>query len=363
MTHLKMMDQKKILVVDDEPIGRQLLQAVLLPEGYDVEVAENGMDAIAKMRSFLPDLVLLDVMMPGMDGYETMRKVKVDTSISHIPVIYITALDDRDSRIRGLESGANDYIAKPFDRIEILTKIKNLISKSVVEKPAVEIAPTVDKSIDNQVLNKIAAEIYNIEEHKKTFTGNINISSIGSLMTTLISGWHAKNNTTEVNCFFGPVNVNDLSGIGNILISNWLNKFLTEIPSHPSDICNYINKKIQSSELLSGDNKLWWILVFVSQPEGKWLVSGINQVLFSGKPLNSIAQITTTGNSIKLNIDSEFVINKGSACYFFHSDITKKVIEPEIINSIQQSASLDFAHEFLTGKTKSTCSFALQIVF
>lgn len=121
------MEQKsKILIVDDEPIGRQLLEAVLYTEGFELLFAENGMQALDITINDLPDLILMDVMMPEMDGFEVCKKIRKHEKAQKIPIILITALDDRDSRIRGLDAGADDYISKPFDRVEILAKVKNI---------------------------------------------------------------------------------------------------------------------------------------------------------------------------------------------------------------------------------------------
>src|SRR5512147_618315 len=119
------MDQKPvILIVDDEPIGRQLLEAILFSEGYKLLFAEDGEMALEKVIENKPTVVLCDVMMPKMDGFEVCRRIRKDESIAHIPIFLITALDDRDSRIKGIDAGADDYISKPLDRIEILAKVR-----------------------------------------------------------------------------------------------------------------------------------------------------------------------------------------------------------------------------------------------
>ncbi|NJK86667.1 MAG: response regulator [Bacteroidales bacterium] len=122
------MNQKpKILIADDEPIGRQLLQAILMPMDYNLIFAEDGGKALKLAIQETPDLVLLDIMMPELNGYEVCQKIRNDQNVSRVPVLMITALDDRDSRIKGLEAGANDYISKPYDRNEIIAKIKNFL--------------------------------------------------------------------------------------------------------------------------------------------------------------------------------------------------------------------------------------------
>jgi len=117
----------RILCVDDEPFNLSLLEAVLLPRGYDVVLASNGLEALEKLRTEHIDLCLLDVMMPGMDGFETCRRIKSDEAHRNIPVIMITASADQKNRIRGIESGAEDFISKPFDAAEVLARIKMLL--------------------------------------------------------------------------------------------------------------------------------------------------------------------------------------------------------------------------------------------
>lgn len=117
----------KILIVDDEPKNIKLIVAILKNYGYSFETAENGLEALEKTEKFSPDLILLDVMMPEMDGYEACRRLKENPETQHIPVVIVTSLADRESRIKGLESGANDFLTKPVDSTEITLRTKNLL--------------------------------------------------------------------------------------------------------------------------------------------------------------------------------------------------------------------------------------------
>ena len=112
-----------ILIVDDEPGGRYTLESILEEQGYQIEMAESGMDAIEKAHQLLPDVILLDVMMPGMDGFEVCQRIRKDPILAEIPIIMLTALDDRKSFLHGLESGADDYITKPYDRYELRARL------------------------------------------------------------------------------------------------------------------------------------------------------------------------------------------------------------------------------------------------
>jgi putative two-component system response regulator len=112
-----------VLIVDDEYVGRETLQSVLEGEGYRLEMAENGWQAIEKAKALLPDVILLDVMMPGMTGFEVCQRIRNDPQVAEIPIIILTALDDRESLLNSLKAGADDFISKPFDRYELRARL------------------------------------------------------------------------------------------------------------------------------------------------------------------------------------------------------------------------------------------------
>ncbi|WP_295704742.1 PleD family two-component system response regulator [uncultured Brevundimonas sp.] len=116
----------RILVVDDLDTNVRLLEAKLTLEYYDVLTCGDGMSALAIAAEDQPDLILLDVMMPGMDGFETCRRLKADASTRHIPVVLVTALDGRDDRLKGLEAGADDFVTKPLDDVILFARVKSL---------------------------------------------------------------------------------------------------------------------------------------------------------------------------------------------------------------------------------------------
>ena len=166
-----MSHKSTILIVDDEPIGRQLIDAILYKEGYNLEFAENGKEAFEKAKALNPDLILLDVMMPEVDGFEVCQMLRADKNMVNVPIILVTALDDIDSRIRGLEAGADDYISKPFDRLELLARIKIItrLNKYRKNDNNKEGHDNDDISMPTaELLNTIASEINNIN-------GDINV--------------------------------------------------------------------------------------------------------------------------------------------------------------------------------------------
>ncbi len=149
--------QPKILVVDDTPKNIKLLEAVLVPRGYAVVAAENGSEALAKVVSERPDLVLLDVVMPGMDGYEVCRRLRDDPATHLLPVVMITASEERE-RLKALEAGADDFIPKPFNQQELLARVKSLVRikqyYDTIQSQAAELAEW-NRSLETRVRQQV----------------------------------------------------------------------------------------------------------------------------------------------------------------------------------------------------------------
>lgn len=115
-----------VLIVDDDPTARETLVAILEGEGYDLQQAKDGVQALQMLKQLQPDLILLDVMMPAMDGFEVCRRIRATPSLAEVPIILLTALDDRDSLLRGIESGADDFLSKPPDRRELVARVRTI---------------------------------------------------------------------------------------------------------------------------------------------------------------------------------------------------------------------------------------------
>ena len=120
------MPVKTILIVDDSPTERHVLSELLMRNGYQILTAENGEEGVEKTRELQPDLVLMDVVMPGLNGYQATRTLTRDEATKHIPVIVCTSKGQETDRIWGLRQGALDYIVKPVDAQDLLTKIAAL---------------------------------------------------------------------------------------------------------------------------------------------------------------------------------------------------------------------------------------------
>ena len=120
----------KVLVVDDEARTLRLMEAMLVPADYLVILVQDGTEAITKAMLSSPDVILLDVMMPGMDGFEVASKLRANKQTKDIPIVMVTALGEVKDRVRALESGADDFLTKPVDEKELLTRVKTLVEKS-----------------------------------------------------------------------------------------------------------------------------------------------------------------------------------------------------------------------------------------
>jgi putative two-component system response regulator len=122
-----MKDKPVILVVDDLPENIELLEAHLVPLGYEIVKATNGEEALEKLSGIQIDLMLLDVVMPGMDGFEVTRRVRQDKTHPLLPIILITALRETEDRVKGIDAGCDDFISKPVDRMELLARVRSLL--------------------------------------------------------------------------------------------------------------------------------------------------------------------------------------------------------------------------------------------
>jgi DNA-binding response OmpR family regulator len=131
---MRMPKSPRILIVDDTPFNLDILSRLLIKKQFDVLIAENGEMALSIVKQKKPHLILLDIMMPGMDGFETCQRLKADSQTEDIPVIFISALTDSLDKVKGLELGAVDYITKPFQRKEVLARINTHLKLNMLQK-------------------------------------------------------------------------------------------------------------------------------------------------------------------------------------------------------------------------------------
>jgi PAS domain S-box-containing protein len=141
-----------ILVVDDLTQNNELLEAYLVPQGYEVIKAVSGEDALKKLADNQIDLILLDVMMPGMDGFEVTRRIRQDPKTRLMPIILVTALKETEDRIKGIKAGCDDYISKPFDKMELLARVQSLLKVKAYN----DLMTNYRKELESEVINMTA---------------------------------------------------------------------------------------------------------------------------------------------------------------------------------------------------------------
>ena len=136
------MFKKKILIIDDSELMVKIITDILVEAGYQVISAPDGFKGIQKVREEKPDLVVLDVVMPGMSGFELCKTLRDDESNNLMPIIMLTSQDNEDDKLTGLELGADDYITKPFNSRELLSRVKNTLKR--IDNKIVEIYTSED---------------------------------------------------------------------------------------------------------------------------------------------------------------------------------------------------------------------------
>jgi len=146
-----MSDPARILVVDDTPHNVKLLADILGSRGYAVSTAASGKEALAKIASELPDLVLLDVVMPEMSGYEACRAIRNDPNTARLPVVMVTALDPGEERVKGIEAGADDFLTKPINQPELLARVRSLLRVKQLWDELRELNRTLEERVQTQV--------------------------------------------------------------------------------------------------------------------------------------------------------------------------------------------------------------------
>lgn len=182
-----------ILVVDDIPANVKLLEAKLTGEYYDVVTAADGYEALEKIKEHKPDLVLLDVMMPGIDGFEVCAEIKNDIEVSHIPVVMVTALSEISDRIKGLEAGADDFITKPINDTALFARVKSLIRIKVL--------------LDElRLRDKTGKDVGVLGEEENSFTADVSGASVVLIEDDMVQ---SRNITERLNKYYNVQHFSD----------------------------------------------------------------------------------------------------------------------------------------------------------
>jgi class 3 adenylate cyclase/CheY-like chemotaxis protein len=156
---------QRILVVDDMPVNVKLLADLLTVKGYTVVTAASGAEALVKVEKEQPGLVLLDVMMPGMSGYDVCRKIRENPATAMLPVVMVTALDPAQERVKGIEAGADDFLTKPINQPELLARVKSLLRIKLLHDELAEWSRNLEQRVEQQL-----AQLDRLERLKRFFS-------------------------------------------------------------------------------------------------------------------------------------------------------------------------------------------------
>jgi pilus assembly protein CpaF len=174
-------DQIKILVVDDEPVNVEVVQSLLASEQYQTFSAQGGEDALALIAADKPDLVLLDVMMPDLDGFEVCRRLKSASETLFMPVVLVTALSEREDRVKGIRVGADDFLSKPVDKQELTTRVKSLLRIKFLHDALEASNGRLNQMLATRTeqLQQATAELQRLMEEKAHYSSQLTPTPVG----------------------------------------------------------------------------------------------------------------------------------------------------------------------------------------
>ncbi|MDR1657208.1 MAG: response regulator [Deltaproteobacteria bacterium] len=157
----------KVMVVDDEILNLKLIQAMLKPQGYEVILAKDGQECLDKARENPPDLILLDIMMPGMDGFKVVDRLKAEEKFALVPIVMVTALQDVNDRVKALEVGADDFLSKPVDRLELQARVRSLLKVKAYNDHMVNYRQELEMEVQRRTLEIEQANLLLAKAHEK----------------------------------------------------------------------------------------------------------------------------------------------------------------------------------------------------
>jgi DNA-binding response OmpR family regulator len=260
-----MESRNTILVVDDDLVGRQVLEAFLLRENYRLLFAEDGKQAIDMAEENDPDMILLDIMMPKLDGFDVCQHMRKNPALKNTPIIMVTALDDRESKVKGLEAGADDFITKPIDRTEVVARIRNLLllKNKLAESEASKIDQQVKHGIGTVEIIKKYNQIYLTGKEEDR---NLGMHTINVEKNKNFSFFTRKNNDT----LYGTIVKSHVPDFGFLLAGNLCKRAEVLYEKHPEIsssevldklLTNYEDLK-ENAELISIESKVLEIIAF-----------------------------------------------------------------------------------------------------
>jgi two-component system sensor histidine kinase/response regulator len=191
-------NQKMILIVDDTPRNLQLLAEILYGEGYEIGVADNGQAALDYLAEIKPDIILLDIMMPGIDGYETCHRIKDNPAWADIPIIFLSAKAEKESIVKGFRLGAADYVTKPFNATELIARVKTHLELKAKREELANMNIKLEHLVDQrtaqlQIANK---KLNELDQTKSYFIGLVS-HELNTPLTGILGGATIIQQTTK----------------------------------------------------------------------------------------------------------------------------------------------------------------------
>jgi two-component system, sensor histidine kinase and response regulator len=348
-----MSDSKKakILVVDDEENILKAVSYILDKEGYSVETAADGDEALRMVNKFGPDLVLLDIMMPKKNGFEVCGAIKENKKTQFIQVVILTALKQKEERIKGIEAGADDFLSKPLDQRELFTRIKSLLRIKFL----------------SDELKESYKKLQDLEEYKANLTGMIvhdmkNILMSSETYLNILSGDTSRFSEMQKE-YIETARVNNkdlLSIILNLLDISMIEEGKLKINYEKTDLGEIINRSIKTQKVLAKQN-------------GRIIRMEMNlpreAVLYADKGLVERVTVNLVNNAIKYsNGNNEIVVragqDAGANCVEVRVESSGRYIPPEhhkkIFEKFSRSEALGANHKFSKGLGLTFCKMVIE---
>jgi adenylate cyclase len=258
------MDGKKILAVDDNADNRELLRVYLHLAGYQVTTARSGEEALQKVKREPPDLILLDVVMPGLDGYQVCAKLKEDKATQFIPIVMITALQEQEDRVKGIEAGADDFLSKPFDEHELMARVKSLLRIKGLHDEVEQKNELLFKIMNRYVTEEVLALILEAPERYLKLGGESRIVTVlfaDIRGFTKFAGAHSAKRVVEaLNSFFSEFTrvIFKHKGTFDKYIGDAVMAFYGAPISYEDDVIRALQTALEMQQVFGQMKEKWW---------------------------------------------------------------------------------------------------------